>query len=100
MVEIQDETQPASVTLGPDLLTVYGSRDRDMRVWARPASKLDCGKDSGQVVFRLSLQLCAVVPSGFVLRLQDTTRWKQRTLGALADREGFAQPGRKTIWVA
>lgn len=50
LIEIQDETQPASVTLSPDLLAAYGPRDRDMGVLARPALKSDCREDSGQIV--------------------------------------------------
>ncbi|OBT84439.1 hypothetical protein VE02_07126 [Pseudogymnoascus sp. 03VT05] len=62
LVEIQDETHPASVTLSPDLLALYGPRDRDMGFLARPAPKLDCRGGSGQIVFDLSLQHWVVVP--------------------------------------
>jgi hypothetical protein len=56
LIEIQDETHPASVTLSPDLLALYGPRDRDMGVLARPAPKSGCRGESGKVVFGLSLQ--------------------------------------------
>jgi hypothetical protein len=62
LIEIQDETEPASVTLSPDLLALDGPRDRDMGVFARPAPKLDCRGGFDQIVFGLSLQHWAVVP--------------------------------------
>ncbi|KAL5351687.1 hypothetical protein ACLOAV_003547 [Pseudogymnoascus australis] len=56
LVETQDETRPASVTLSPGLVAVYGPENRDMGVVVRPAPNSDCRGDTGPIELGLSLQ--------------------------------------------